>query len=146
DRGMPLRWIVGIRNGAGCSPILGKPLVRTGWALSELPLIGEQVFQIVVVPLHRVSSPCALQPAADRIDPAAVAVTVLPTQTWVCDACGLRIGTDIAARIRSPVSFAERVPAGDERNGLLVIHRHAAERLPDVPCRGNWIRLLVGTF
>src|SRR5688572_32441748 len=29
------------------------------------------------------------------------------------------------------MGLAERMPAGDERNGLLVVHRHATERLPD---------------
>src|SRR5437660_1871839 len=30
--------------------------------------------------------------------------------------------------------------------GLLVIHRHAGERLPDIPCRGDWIRPSIGTL
>ena len=42
------------------------------------------------------------------------------------------------------MGFAERVPAGYERNGLLVIHRHAGERLSDIPRRSDWIRLSIG--
>src|ERR1022692_15806 len=36
--------------------------------------------------------------------------------------------------------------AGNERNGLLVIHRHARESLSDIPCRGNRIRLSIRPF
>ena len=44
------------------------------------------------------------------------------------------------------MSLAEGVSAGDEGNGLLVIHRHAREGLPNIDCRGDWIRLAVGSF
>ena len=44
------------------------------------------------------------------------------------------------------VRLAKRVTAGDERNGLFVVHRHAAERLSNVPRRGNGIRIAVGPF
>ena len=35
-------------------------------------------------------------------------------------------------RIAGAVALAEGVAAGDERDGLLVVHRHARERLADV--------------
>src|SRR5262249_11502936 len=38
---------------------------------------------------------------------------------------------------------AECVPAGDERDRLLVVHRHATERLPDVPGCGERVRVAV---
>src|SRR6266851_1566886 len=41
DRGVPLRRIVGIRNGARCRPVLGSPLVLSGGAFHQLPLIAE---------------------------------------------------------------------------------------------------------
>ncbi len=120
--------------------------MRTGGALRELPLIAEQVVEVVVVPLRRVGGPCALQPAADRVDAFAAAKGVLPAEALLFDAGGLGFGTDILARIGSAVGFAERVSAGDEGHRLLVIHRHAGERLPDIPCRGDWIRLSIGPF
>ncbi len=39
--------------------------------------------------------------------------------------------------------LAEGVPAGDEGNRLLVVHRHPTERLSNVPAGGNRIRLTV---
>ncbi len=41
------------------------------------------------------------------------------------------------------MGFAERVSAGNERNRLLVIHRHATERLSNVPGCGERIRVAV---
>src|SRR5208283_807743 len=49
-------------------------------------------------------------------------------------------------RITGAVGFAERVPAGNERNGLLVIHRHTGESLSDIPCRGYGVRVSIGPF
>jgi len=42
--------------------------------------------------------------------------------------------------------LAERVAAGDERDSLFVVHRHALERLADVAGRRQRIGLAVGAF
>jgi tRNA(Phe) wybutosine-synthesizing methylase Tyw3 len=44
------------------------------------------------------------------------------------------------------MGLAERVSAGDQRNRLLVIHRHARKGLANVPRRGHRIRLAVRPF
>src|SRR5271165_6862895 len=44
------------------------------------------------------------------------------------------------------MGLAERVSAGDESHRLLVIHRHAGERLTDVLDCGGWIRLAIRPF
>src|ERR1017187_601047 len=143
---MPLRRIVGIGNGVRSSPALGSPLVRAGGALRELPLKAEQVLQVVVGPLGWGGGPGALQPAADRIDAFAAAKRVFPAEALLLDAGGLGCGADILARVGGAVGFSECVPAGNERNGLLVIHRHAGERFPDIACRSDWIGLSIGPF
>src|ERR1700675_282750 len=76
----------------------------------------------------------------------AAAKSVFPAQALLFDAGALGFGTDILARIGSAMGFAERMSAGDKGHRLLVIHRHAAERLSDIPCRSDWIRLAVGPF
>ena len=48
--------------------------------------------------------------------------------------------------IAGAVGLADRVAADDQRGRLLVVHRHAAERLADVLGRGQWIRLAFGAF
>jgi hypothetical protein len=42
--------------------------------------------------------------------------------------------------------LAEGVSAGDQGNRLLVVHRHARERLANVPRRSDRIGLAVGAF
>ncbi len=44
------------------------------------------------------------------------------------------------------MAFAEGVAAGGERDGLLVVHRHAREGLANVPAGGDRIRLAVRPF
>src|SRR5579883_1504410 len=76
--------------------------------------------------------PGALKPAGDRIGALAAAKAVLPAKTLLLDGSSLGLGTDVLARWSSAVGFAERVAANNERNGLFVIHRHAAERFANV--------------
>ena len=44
------------------------------------------------------------------------------------------------------MGFAEGVPAGNQRDRFFVVHRHAAERLADIPRCSDWIRLSIGPF
>ena len=44
------------------------------------------------------------------------------------------------------VGLAEGVAAGDQRDGLLVVHRHAGEGLADVRGRRERVRLAVRAF
>src|SRR5436190_18641079 len=44
------------------------------------------------------------------------------------------------------MGLAEGMPARNQRNCFLVVHRHAAERLTDVPRRSDWIGLSVRPF
>ncbi len=74
-----------IRHGARTGAALGRPLVRAGRALRQLPLIAEQGVEVAAVPFHRVGGPCAFQPAADRMDTFAVAEGVFPTEALILD-------------------------------------------------------------
>ena len=112
---------------------LGVHCVAPAGTLRQLPLVAEQVVEVIVVPLHRVGCPCAFQAAGDRIGAFAAAKAALPAQALLLDAGSLGFGTDVAGPDRSTMGFAKRVSAGNERNRLLVIHRHAAERLSNVP-------------
>ena len=44
------------------------------------------------------------------------------------------------------MGFAEGVPASNQRDRFLVIHRHAAERLADIPRCSDWVRFSIGPF
>jgi hypothetical protein len=58
---------------------------------------------------------------------------------------GLGLDVDVCGRGR-PVGLAESVAAGDQRDGLLVVHRHAPERVADVLRGGNRIRFAIRAF
>src|ERR1035441_4452661 len=117
--------------------------MRTGRALGQFPFVAEQVLADVVAPLPRRRTPSNFQAAADRVVAVAAAIGVVPAQALLLDGGGLGYGADILVRISSAVGFAEGVAAGNERNRLLVIHRHAGERFADVPCRGKGIRVSI---
>ena len=44
------------------------------------------------------------------------------------------------------MGLAEGVAAGDQRDGFLIVHRHAAEGLADIVGRRDRIGIAVGTF
>ena len=120
--------------------------MRTGRALGQLPFVVEQVLEEVVAPLRRRLRPDDFQAAADRVAAFAAAIGVFPAEPLLLDCGAFGHGADILARIGSAVRLAERVSAGDERDGLLVVHRHARERLADVLGRSERIRVAVRPF
>ena len=131
-----------IRHGGHCGRIRRGELRLTGRALRQLPLVVVQVLEEVVVPLHRVVGPGAVQAARDRIVALAAPVTVRPAEALLLYAGSLRRGTDSAVR-GGAMRLPERVSAGDERNRLLVVHRHALERLADVLGCSHGVRVAV---
>ena len=72
------------------------------------------------------------RPAGDRVGALAGAEAVLPAEALLLDGAALGLGADVVG-VDGAVGLAERVAADDERDRLLVVHRHAAERLADVP-------------
>src|SRR5919198_6441111 len=107
-----------IRHGALRLGIRGRPLLRTGRARRQLPVVLEQVLEEAVVPLRRLVGPCPLQPAGERVGAVAAVEVVSPAEALLLDggSLGFRayvLRTDCAVRL------AERVAADDERNRLL---------------------------
>ena len=137
---------MGVWNRARSVPVLGSPLVRTGRALHQLPVIFEQVLQVVVAPLRWGGGPGDFQAAADRVVAVTSAKGVHPTETLLLDRGPFRFGTDVLAGIGSAVGLAERMTAGNQRNRLHVIHRHPGECLSDVPRRSDWIGFSIWSF
>src|SRR6185295_11954301 len=100
-----------------------------------------EILEESVVPLRRFGGPGALEPARDRVFALAAAKTVLPAEPLILQTGALRLGTDVLDGSRGTVGLADRVAADDERNRLLVVHRHAGERLSNVARRKSRIRL-----
>ena len=142
-RGVPLRRVVGVGHGALGRGVLGRPLLRAGGARRQLPLVVEQVVEVAVVPLRRVVGPGALEPAGDRVG-ALAACRTCSSSRGPGASTGQPSGSGPTySGVGGAVALAERVAAGDERHRLLVVHRHAGERLADVPGRGERIRVAV---
>ena len=119
------------------------PLLCTGGALAQLPVVAEQVVEEAVVPLDRVVRPGTFETARDGVVALAGSVAVLPAQALLCERRPFRLVTDVLVGIGRTVGLAERVAAGDQRDGLLVVHRHAAERLADVTGRCHRVGVAV---
>ena len=134
--------VVGIRNRAGARAAFRHPLVRAGRALRQFPFVAEQVPEEVVAPLGRRGGPGDLYPAGDGVAAFAGAVAAGPAEPLRLERRRFRFGADVRRRACA-VRLAERVPAGDERHRLLVVHRHAAERLANVLRGSQGIRVAV---
>src|SRR5450830_728012 len=126
--------------------MLRFPLMRTGRDLGQFPFVAEQVPKEVVAPLRWRRGPDDFQAAADRVTAFAASIGVFLAEPLLLDGGAFWDEADILARIGSAVRLAERVSAGDERNGLLVVHRHARERLADVPRGSDRVRFAVRPF
>ena len=136
--GVPLRRIVSIRHGPLGLGIRGSVLLRTGGARRQLPVVLMEVFEVPVVPPCRLVGPGAIQPAGDRVGALTAAKPVLPAEALLLQAGALWFETDVLGGRGGTMGLADRVTADDERNGLLVVHRHAGERLSNVlRCKGR---------
>src|SRR6516164_9830978 len=107
------------------------PLPGAGWALRQLPVVLEEIIEIAVVPLGRMVGPGAFEAAGEGVHAEAIADAVLPAQPHLLDGGGLGVGADILFLDRA-MALAERMPTGDQRHRLLVVHRHARESLANI--------------
>src|ERR1700732_768662 len=102
--------------------------MRTGRTLRQFPFVAEQVREEVVAPLRGRRGPNDFQAAADCVAAFARLKFALPAEALLLYAGRLRLYTH-QFRIASAVGLAEGVTAGNECNGLLIIHRHAGKGL-----------------
>src|SRR4029077_8247005 len=116
-----------------------------GRALRQLPLEAEQVFEEVVAPLGRRRRPRALQAAGGRVAALAGAEAVAPAEALRLELAGLRLLAHIRGRCGA-VRLAEAVAAGDQGNGLFVVHRHASEGVANVARGSDRVGLAVRAF
>src|ERR1700722_16346595 len=117
--------------------------MRPSRTLGQFPFVAEQVGEEVVAPLRRRRGPSNFQAAANGVSPKTFAKFILPPEALILDLGTFWFVTHILSGNGGAVGFAEGVTTGNERNGLLVIHRHAGERFPDIACRGNRIWLSI---
>ena len=124
---------------------LGHPLMCAGRALAELPFVFEEVLKVIIAPLRRCLRPGDFKPTGDGVATLAAAEAALPSEALLFDRRRFGIGPDMLGIART-VRLAKGMTTGNERDGLLVIHRHPREGLTNVTRRGEWIRIAVGTL
>ena len=139
-RTVPLARIEGVRN--VLRSIFRHPLVRAGRALGQFPLVFEEILEVVVAPLGRSLAPRDFQTARNGVGAFARLVTALPSEALFFDRSRFGLGPHILGLGR-PVGFSESVAARVERDGLLVVHRHAGKGLADIARRSHRIRVAV---
>ena len=142
-RHLLLRLVEGVRNrGIGAFRL---PLPRSGRALCQLPFEFEQIVEEMIAPSGRRLRPDDFRAAGDGVAAHTGAVLALPAEALILDQRAFRPHAD-KRRIARAVGLAEGVAAGNQRDGLLVIHRHAKERFADILGGRDRIRLAVRAF
>src|SRR3546814_19944083 len=111
---MVLGRVVRFRDRARAVPVLGRPLVRSGGALRQLPLVVEEILEEVVAPLRRRRRPRHLDAAGDRVATLAGAVRADPAESLFPERPGLGIWSN-ALGGPGPGRLADHVPAGAGR-------------------------------
>src|SRR5215470_13540689 len=140
---MPLRFVKGVRD-RGLSTFR-LPLLRTGRALRQLPLVFEKILKKQVAPFRWRLCPGDFGTAGDGIGSYSCAVSALPAKALVLDGAAFRLRTDERGITRA-VGLAKTVAAGDQRDGLFIVHGHAEEGLADVFGRSDRVRIAVRAF
>mmetsp|Transcript_53157 Transcript_53157/g.124507 ORF Transcript_53157/g.124507 Transcript_53157/m.124507 type:complete len:299 (+) Transcript_53157:1535-2431(+) len=125
--------------------ILGHPLLGAGGRLGQLPFVGEQVVEEVVAPLRRRLGPGHLQAAGDGVLAVAAAEAAVPAQALGGEVGALGLDALVVLG-RGAVGLAEGMAAGNQRDDLLVVHRHAAEGGADIGRRGEVVAAGIGAF
>ncbi len=137
-----------VRVGDGRVRLLldGFPLRGARGALGQSPLVLEQRLEVGVVPGGGCGCPRALEVARDRAARVAAAQRVLPADAHLLDGRAFRLPAHVLAGGARGVCLAERVPARDQRDGFLIVHRHPRERLADIPRRRRRVGVAVGAL
>ncbi len=133
------------RHHVGAAAVDRTPLVPAAGAAHELPLVRIEDVEELVVPAGRVVGPRHLEAGGDGVVAVPRAVAVLPAEALLLETGCLGVVLDVGVG-RGAVRLAEGVATRDERNGLLVVHRHAAEGLADVASRGQRVGVAVGAL
>ncbi len=137
--------IVRILNSVRRCRICRNPLESAGRTFNDIPVIFEQSLQIAHIVFSWVWLPGTFQAAADRIAALAAPETALPAKTLLLDGRTLRFSTDMRSR-PGAMTLAEGMAAGNERNGLFVIHGHAGKSRADVTAGSNCVGHTVRAF
>ena len=121
------------------------PLLSARGRAHQLIFIIEQQPEVILRPLRRRVDPRTFDAAGDGVFAKAALVGARPAETLERDVGAL--GRDVdQARVARAMGLAERMAAGGERDGFLMVHRHALERDLDVARGLQRIGIAAGAF
>src|SRR3984957_5915541 len=107
-------------------------------ALRQLPVVLEQVLEIVVSPFCRRGGPCDFEAAGDGVACDASGVGACPAEALLLNRGAFRLFAQLCAGGCS-VGLAEGVTAGDQSDGFFVVHRHPREGFTNILGCLEWI-------
>src|SRR5215813_13760019 len=102
-----------------CAPtraILRCPLIGASGTLGQFPLIVEKILEEVVAPLRRCRGPGDFQATADGVGTVTFAKFIFPSDTLKLYFSAFWFRANVISRNCGTVSFAEGMPAGNQRN------------------------------
>ena len=117
--------------------ILGHPLIGTSRALGQLPLVAEQVLEVVIAPDRWRGGPGDFKTAADGVGAFAAAKAAFPAKALLLHAGAFWLRAHMTCR-PGAMGLAKAVTAGNQSDGLFVAHGHAGKSLTNVlgGCQG----------
>ena len=140
-----LAGLLRVLDGVDGLRVLRLPLVGAGRALGQLPLVFEQVAEEAHAPLGRRRGPDDLEARGELVRALAGLVAAGPAEALFGDIGAFGLSADQVGATDA-VRLAEGVSAGDQRDSLLVVHRHAREGLADVLGGGDRVGRAVRAF
>ncbi|OQB54137.1 MAG: hypothetical protein BWX99_02223 [Deltaproteobacteria bacterium ADurb.Bin151] len=125
--------------------IFGQPLICTGRALDQFPIIFEEHLQIAHVPCRRIRFPGAFEAAGDGIASFAAFETAFPAKALFFDGGGFRFGPHMGCR-PCAVAFTKSMASGNQRDRFFVIHGHTRKGFANVTAGGDRVGITVRTL
>src|SRR6202521_3221694 len=120
--------------------------MRTGRALGQFPVVGEEVGKEVVAPLGWRLGPNNFQAAADGVSTKTFTKFILPSQALVLDVGTFWFRAHVVSGNGSAVGLAEGMAAGNQCDRFFVVHGHVVEGFTNVPGGCDGIRFAVWAF
>src|SRR5262249_51417231 len=125
--------------------ILGLPLFRSRRTGCQLPLVLEQILEEEIAPFRWRLRPSDFRAAGDGIGSEPGSEFAFPPEALVFQSAALRLRS-YQRRVTGTVRLAKRMAAGDQGDGLFVVHGHAEERLADISSCRDRVRIAIRAF
>ena len=119
--------------------------MRTSRAFGELPVIFKKQLKIAIIPFGRIGRPRPFNSAGRGVAAFSSAIAVCPSEAHLMNRGAFRLCSD-KLRVTGAVRFTKSMAAGDQRDSLFIIHRHASECFTDILCAQHRVWICVWTL